>query len=284
MDQVYQRAFLSIGLLQTTISSNETLDALNYLFTKDGNMNDEYLTQFTTERIEELTLASKLVTFLETLANDPWHTRAWILQETFSSGPRMCLLLRRAPNIITKGLPGVSQTLSVTEVVIHMDLFLAIIDHAKHFLLHLPLSVATQRIFLERRTAILQKLGEFPPGEERAMEAKWNYALGKTRPRRSCNAAVAVSYLRTRDNTVISDRLAIIANLCNYEYRLNTMEVEKYHRYLGACILTLALINGDFSILYPDSYEDQRSENDQGNSLPDFARMQLLMVLSTRQQ
>jgi len=270
MDQVYQRAFLSIGLLQTSISSDETLDALRYLLTTGGNMNDEYLTQFTTERIEEPTLASKLVTFLETLANDPWHTRAWILQETFSSGPRMCLLLRRAPNVTTKGLPGVSQTLSVTEVVIHMNSFLAIVDHAKHFLLHLPLSVDTPRNFIERRTAIMQKLGEFPPGEERAMEAKWNYALGKTRPRNSCNAAVALSYLRTRDNTVVSDRLAIIANLCNYEYRLNTIEVEKTHRYLGACILTLALINEDFSILYPDIYEDQRRENDQGKSFPTF--------------
>jgi len=60
-----------------------------------------------------------------------------------------------------------------------------------------------------------------------------------------CIAAVALSYLRTRGNTHIPDRLAIIANLYNYDYRLNTIKLEKNHRYLGACMLALALINCD---------------------------------------
>ena len=290
MDKVYQRAFLSIGLLQTSITSNETLDALNYLFTKDGNVNSEYLTLSATAttgsiedslppRIGKIALASKIVAFLETLAGDTWHTRAWILQETFSAGPRMCLLLKRTPNITTRGLPGVSQTLSITEVVIRMDALLGIIDHAKHFLLRLPLSIDTPVEFLERRRAVLQKLEEFPPGEERAMEARWNHPMGTTRPRRSCNAAVAVSYLRLRDNSVVSDRLAIIANLCNYEYRLNTLEVEKHHESLGACILTLALINEDFSILYPEVCRIYQCEYD-GKSFPVFITVQQLTSLA----
>jgi hypothetical protein len=265
MDQVYQRAFISIGLLRTTIESPDKLKALNYLLTKE----DEF-SGFSTEKIgdiNETVLAEKLIDFLEPIANDAWHTRAWILQEAFSSGPRMNLLLRRTSDIIVKGLPGISQTLSMTEIVIHMDLLLAMIDHARAFLSRLSLVTAPLGDSLaQRRTYLFNKLETFPPGDQRAMEIKWTSQIGKTRPRRSCNAAVAISFLRSRDNTVISDRLAIIANLCNYEVRLDTLEVGKHHTHLGACILTLALINGDFSILYPEVYAKQ---------IPDLGKLYL---------
>ena len=89
-----------------------------------------------------------------------------------------------------------------------------------------------------------------PPGDERSINVKWTYRAGLARPRRSCNAAVALSYLRLRENTQVSDRLAIMANLCNCDVRLNTIEIKKDHLYLSACKFALALLNGDFSLLY----------------------------------
>jgi len=244
---------MSIGLLRTTIESPDKLKALNYLLTKE----DEF-SGFSPAKIgdiNETVLAEELIDFFEPIANDSWHTRGWILQEAFSSGPRMNLLLMRTPNVSVRGLPGISQTLSMTEIVIHMDLILGMIDYARTFLSRLSLvSLPLEETLARRRADLLKKFSAFPPGDQRAMEIKWTSQLGKTRPRRSCNAAVAISFLRSRDNTVISDRLAIVANLCNYNVRLDTQEVEKHHTHLGACILTLSLINGDFSILYPEVY------------------------------
>jgi hypothetical protein len=71
-------------------------------------------------------------------------------------------------------------------------------------------------------------------------------------PRLVCNAAQSIRYLRDQTNSEVADRLAIIANLCHFERRLNTRELEG--RSLSACILVLALLNGDLSLfsgIYP---------------------------------
>lgn len=252
MDKIYQRAYLSIGLLNNTVESSNTLDALKRLVRKEDNNAFEH---FSAEGIDEADLVNELLVFLESIVHDPWHTRAWILQEAFSAGPRMCLLLPRNPNMVIPQLPGISRILSMTEIVIHMDTLLMIFDHSAHFLKHIDESTAIPPSLERRRAVILEKLQNFPPGDERSTKLKWSMPMGQSKPRRSCNAAVALSYLRSRDNTIISDRVAILANLCNYEIRLNIEEIEENHQYLGSCILTLALLNADFSILYPDVYD-----------------------------
>ncbi len=75
-------------------------------------------------------------------------------------------------------------------------------------------------------------------------------------PKRSCNAAGALTYLRYRDNSVISDRLSIFANLCDYDYRLETAEVIKKDYPLSSAIMALSLLNGDYSLLIPEVYQD----------------------------
>lgn len=109
-----------------------------------------------------------------------------------------------------------------------------------------------KRAFLSITPPTVQMLS---PGDERSMHVKWTYRAGLARPRRSCNAAVALSYLRLREDTQVSDRLAAIANLCNYDVRLNPIEIRKDHQYLGPCIFALALLNGDSSLLYREVYK-----------------------------
>jgi hypothetical protein len=72
--------------------------------------------------------------------------------------------------------------------------------------------------------------------------------------KRTCSAAVAVTYLRLRDLERVADKLAIVANLCDYHLRLNTTELEKTQPSLSVCILVLAVANGDFSLLIPQIY------------------------------
>ena len=75
------------------------------------------------------------------------------------------------------------------------------------------------------------------------------------RSRKSCSAAVALSFLRYRKHSRLPDRLAIIANMCDYPVRLDTREIEKSHKSLAVCIFTLAILNADLSLLHPEVYQ-----------------------------
>lgn len=167
----------------------------------------------------------------------------------------MCLLLQRNPEIHFKDVPGISIILSKSEIVLQLDLFLVLIDYARGYLSRsLIINMPATDPLMQRRLALLQHFADFIPADERSLEAKWTHTAGKTKVRRSCSAAVALSYLRRKQNTHVPDRLAILANLCNYDIRLDTIELEKNHKYLGSCVLALALMNGDFSIFYPEVY------------------------------
>ena len=74
--------------------------------------------------------------------------------------------------------------------------------------------------------------------------------------RLSRSAAEVLAMLETRSNTILSDRLAIIANLCAYERRLDTTALEKTTHGFSTAILVLSLMNGDLSLLsgYGDSF------------------------------
>jgi hypothetical protein len=70
----------------------------------------------------------------------------------------------------------------------------------------------------------------------------------------SCSAALALSFLETRQNTIVADKLAIIANMCDYYQRLDTKELQKLNLRLSTCVIALSLMNGDFSLLTQEVY------------------------------
>ncbi|TAQ89278.1 hypothetical protein B7494_g2426 [Chlorociboria aeruginascens] len=68
--------------------------------------------------------------------------------------------------------------------------------------------------------------------------------------------AEAVEFLSTKDNYEIADRLAIIANLCNYEVRLDAQKLKELGYDLAVSVFCLALLNGDLSFArLPDGIE-----------------------------
>ena len=60
------------------------------------------------------------------------------------------------------------------------------------------------------------------------------------------NAAQALAFLENRFSSCFPDRLAILAN---YEYRINTKVLKLPITSFSICSLTLALLNGDMSLL-----------------------------------
>lgn len=113
----------------------------------------------------------------------------------------------------------------------------------------------------ERAVEVLERLDRmFPVPAATTNRHAFMYGIGGANfgPRKTCNAAVALYFLRTRLNHRPADRLAILANLCDYEIRLNTTEIENRFTSLSVCLATLALINGDLSLLVPEVYSNFR--------------------------
>ena len=256
MDYVFVNAQVTIGLLQATLEQRH-LDALGIYFESEFGLGmcrrDPSESMFsygmrhrgpnplrwcTSLRFESLAEALSMV------AMDRWNTRAWILQEAFVSAGNMILLLPRAKEIIIKGWSLICHDLSLTEIGIKLEWL--------HWCIAKFSPRSNYHIKLPQRAENLERLIWFHP--EPSGFHKVRFWFGSTKPRHTCNAAVALSFLKHRDNDRVADRLAIIANLCDYSLRLNTWELEKTQSRLSVCVLALTIANGDLSLLSPDSY------------------------------
>jgi hypothetical protein len=73
--------------------------------------------------------------------------------------------------------------------------------------------------------------------------------------RNLCNMVEAMYYLSSRHNSRIEDRLAIVANLCDYSVRIDTRKVQKKYFGLSTCLYTLAVLKGDLSLMVGMAHE-----------------------------
>ncbi len=62
------------------------------------------------------------------------------------------------------------------------------------------------------------------------------------------------------------DRLAILANLCDYDYRIDTEVLELPNSSFFICCLTLAIVNGDMLLLGGYRDEEEGLQNIDGRS------------------
>ncbi len=74
------------------------------------------------------------------------------------------------------------------------------------------------------------------------------------RPRQTVDAAGALTLLRGRGCRDVQDRVAIVANMCNFEYRLDTSLLARRCKSLRLALVALAVLNGDYSLLVPEAY------------------------------
>ena len=187
---------------------------------------------------------------LSIVAMDRWNTRAWIFQEAFASAGSMILIFPRAKEVAVKGWSLICQDLSFTEIAIRLDILQKCMKQSVGFFTRKPGNSLPVR--LPDWAETLKRLDWFQP-EPRGHHL-FNFYIGGSKNRRTCNAAVAWSFLKYRENDRVADKLAILANLCDYSLRLNTVELEKSQNILSVCIFALAIANGDFSLLSPELY------------------------------
>ncbi|KAI1752449.1 heterokaryon incompatibility protein-domain-containing protein [Xylaria castorea] len=227
-----------------------------------------------------------ILDLLEFLSNDRWYTRAWTFQESLSSGENISVILRVESRVelplSTGDHPRVWQifpTIDPNDKVLSFT-YMALqklISDAHHFTSgqgedrlrsqEKPgiLAVQTERhgnnyiqwssTDPERTRRIFSRLQALhPPRGKRIFELN---KLGKSNfgPRMTLSSAAAISFLRTRQCLCAEDRIAIVANLCNYEIPLDSFQLSTRIKSLRICLFALSLSNGDFSLLTLDYYD-----------------------------
>ncbi|KAI9665874.1 MAG: hypothetical protein M1821_003809 [Bathelium mastoideum] len=289
MDNVYSRAYMSIGLFQTGFREQKHLDAFCMLAQEQTSGAGFVLRPgCCIPPMPSTTDEETFVEMLTTLAKEKWLTRAWILQEAFASGGTMCILMPRNERLSAHGRKIICNDLSTTEIAIEFGLLDQVLKSAVCFYdedlgkqlrsrsskrrMRRPGVDDLQTLRLRRYQAVTQcvrrqdevqhpkdwsqklaQLARLYP-EVRSSQVQ-QLSVSGVKPRRPCNAALALSYLNDRKSSIPADRLAIIANLCDYHLRLNVAEMQKLDVSPSVCVLALALMNGDLSLLWPESYD-----------------------------
>ena len=226
MDLVYQNAEFSLAVLTVCITEQRHLDALALLMESSGDgINADQL--------------GDLIEALEIITSDPWFERAWCLQESASGARRMTLSVRY------------KLSLKVHPVWFGSDI--------EYFAGNLPLDLPQLHNLIS--SWLVFQISILPNNDADGLKSRCNDFMvrwSRIMPpdvnaeyyggdRTTCNASEAMWYLSRRLNTVVSDRLAILANLCDYDVRLNADALEKAGYGFSICALTLAILNGDFS-------------------------------------
>ncbi|KAF9885869.1 hypothetical protein FE257_012247 [Aspergillus nanangensis] len=228
MDLVYQRSVRPVGLLACSITTQTQMDMLIALI----------------EGIDiPLTQMDVLLETLSLVAHDPWFTRAWILQESVVGGLAMTLLIQHDPSL-TKPV-----TLGDLRGEVEIDLLALIngFEWASTCVDRVEPDIV-DRDMVGRLRGAMHKIASAQPGH---VPPSWTAIDdgGDPEYRQTCNAAQALAFLELRQNERIPDRLAILANLCDFPVRVNTLVVEERGYGLSICAFVLALLNGDLSLV-----------------------------------
>ncbi|KOS36745.1 hypothetical protein ACN38_g12490 [Penicillium nordicum] len=217
MDLVYEKSLRPVALLTSIIQTQGQINALE---------------QFLTHTVDFKKEQSDLLDVLTILANDEWFTRAWTFQEAIASRD-MWILIRHKPDLkkndtvmgkMTGEIELSLQTLAFGATVRQQD-----IDFLVKFGDDANLQEHRQEL-----KKVLSKLHDVCP-----QKMKGHIYDGVT----------ALQYLERRKNRRAPDRPAILANLCDYSQRINTIEAEESQISLSVCLYLLCIMNGDLSLV-----------------------------------
>ncbi|KAK1521518.1 hypothetical protein CPAR01_15041 [Colletotrichum paranaense] len=266
LDIVYNRAIVTAGLHESTISKTE-MSAIQLLI------------QHKTEELRYLSLRPQLfqyaLDFLYMVQADKWYTRAWVIQEAVSAGDGLVLVFRRGPGVVYTSklradqkkystprhpLDSERRTLKSKIICIPVGLFRVLVETCK--------SLLEQRFQVMGQALIRSNTGKnaipilsvaeslHPKITVRQHVAGVHVYGGKVYGgRQKVNAATALTLLKSRHCRDVQDRLTILANMCTYEIRLDPIRVAKECDSLRLGILAITLLNGDTSLLVPEVYD-----------------------------
>ena len=220
MDLVYEKSMRPVALLTSIIQTQGQINALEQFLTIAVDLNKEQ---------------GDFLDVLTILANDDWFTRAWTFQEAIASGSKhgMSILIRHKPDLkkndrLMGKMPG--------EIEIELD-DLAWPAHTLLTNVKMKCLQKHDANLLRHHqdlNKVLSKLLDVCPQKKKDF---------------TYDGVTALQFLERRYNSRASDRPAILANLCDYPQRINTIEAEEHQISLSVCLFLLCIMNGDLSLV-----------------------------------
>lgn len=245
MDIVYQESSHPVAIIEFGFQTQEEVDVF-------ASIADPERYAFDPLKMDDL------YNVLTDLSADAWFSRAWTLQESASAGVSMILLLG-CPLGIDKpscfgSIPG--------------DIEISIWDFQEAM-------VNARDLIEEGLAANLWPDPRIAIQASNSADILWNYIptiIPNSRERDSshrqaCNAAEALSFLHDRKNSFLPDRLAILANLCNYEQRIDPAVFASLQYGFSVCALTLSILNGDTSLLAGYAVDSEADPDTNGKNV-----------------
>lgn len=237
MDLVYQHASRPLALLNGRISTQAHLiGLLRALEGEDFELNE----------LEDA------VEIMEVILGDRWLDRAWCFQETVAAGEMMQLLVSCDADLIGgegyRHVPG--------EFVLSIQDLRAAAAWASSCADGNRPETWSDNLKSRANSVLDCSLAICPVAYHFERDPQFRYG---------CNAGAALHLLGARKNSQTEDRLAILANICNFRLRLNThslIEGEKksgIQRSFSICYHILALLNGDISLLVGSKLSEERT-------------------------
>jgi hypothetical protein len=284
MDLVYENASLCLAVLQCEITSQEQIGTLAKAMdvSLHPTLNEEEWRKWI-EYLDrkELTAMAEVI---KMITEDNYFGRAWIAQENTAASATILLLRCHSTLIRPDSMGSLDGEIQLPLCEFRVacaklaGAFQATIEKAVWYYERAAARYGeNDRLNDRRRSFRHDKHFRRPPSIEQFKasiepDQQWQIYfqsfLSKSRGSRvarrhqgryHCSAAEAVEFLSTKHNYEIADRLAIIANLCNYEVRLDAQKLKELGYDLAVSVFCLALLNGDLSLArLPDGiqYED----------------------------
>ncbi|KAK3395076.1 hypothetical protein B0H63DRAFT_499263 [Podospora didyma] len=249
MDLVYSLSNCPVALLGRPLATAQELELLARLLQgqlvhnggRGRGLKSPQLSRTTGPQEAELALR-----LLGTITNDLWWQRAWTFQENYRAGVKMTLLIEHPPSLeeqkrqhpvhVFGNVPGELGISSVQFSLEATRLCLALrpdrrSPHYFHFQPHYPREKSRR----EETTLIDRIL---------SVAGKYSHKLSVSE---SVTPAV-VADIEKRGAQDPWDRLAIVANCCQYTTRLETERLKQERHSLSLSMLAMCLLNGE--ILY----------------------------------
>ncbi|KAJ8113740.1 hypothetical protein OPT61_g4192 [Boeremia exigua] len=272
MDIVYNRAKVTAGLLDVQISSEWQMRAINTLI----HQNEDQIRMAASRQFVRYALE-----FLKDTTEDLWYTRAWVIQESLCAGSKLVLACRLSPgleapsklrwtmdgqrpphNLDTRPDEHTSEL-----YLIPLSDFWNILDRMQRLLgsdfIHngkFLLRTSNGKTYSHREAGpiIAAAEGLHPRFARSVVLGKIHvFGRGHYGKRPTVDAVGALTLLKDRGCKSVVDRLAILANMCDYNFRLDSQKIQPpEYTSLNEAMFALILNNGDLSVLVPEAYSN----------------------------
>ncbi|KAI1057387.1 hypothetical protein LB507_011539 [Fusarium sp. FIESC RH6] len=215
MDLVYSQSNHPVSLLGTPIEWEHELDLLNGIVS--GKLTEELKTTEHDEVLQALDLLSRIT-------NDHWWTRGWIFQESYRGRKRMTLLIRHPPFLEAKKQYYGRFSNVPNEICINAARF----------------SKTSTRLCLAIRDELPRDDVLYRTEQILGAVGAYTILLERTMPM----SPTVIDDIQRRRLDKPWDKLAIIANCCQYDTLINYKQMEK-PKSLSISTLAMYILNGE---------------------------------------